>query len=94
MSPREVVVSAVLRTLLRATADRRTPVVLRSGRAAQGEALALWLGRAHGSPRNVVVSHTGPAEIEVRLPAKMVWPPTSAYNVRAPGSGALNRWNS
>ncbi len=70
----DAVVTAVLTTLLRATADPRTPVVLRSGRAEQARALAMWLADAHGSARTVTLDRIGSAAIEVRLPARLVWP--------------------
>ena len=75
----DAVVTAVLSTLLRATADARTPVVLRSRRVAQARELSRWLAAAHGSARTVVLASSAapaesPAEIEVRLPARIVWP--------------------
>jgi hypothetical protein len=70
----DAVVTAVLATLLRATVDARTPVVLRSRRAAQARELSRWLAAAHGSARTVVIASAGPSVIEVRLPARLVWP--------------------
>ncbi len=70
----DAVVTAVLTTLLRATADARTPVVLRSRREEQARELSRWLSAAHGSTRTVTLAMAGPAEIEVRLPARLVWP--------------------
>lgn len=61
---------AVLRTLVRATADQRTPVTLRTGDPARAAALARWLAAAHGSPRTVLAARAGHAEIEVRLPRR------------------------
>ena len=74
MRAHDAVVTAVLSTLLRATADARTPVVLRSRRAEQARDLAQWLEAAHGSARTVRMATAGPALIEVRLPARVVWP--------------------
>jgi lauroyl/myristoyl acyltransferase len=70
----DAVVTAVLRTLLRATVDAGQPVVLRSRHQAQAEALARWLAQAHGSRRTVIASTTARAPVEVRLPARMRWP--------------------
>ena len=74
MQADDAVVTAVLKTLLRATADARTPVVLRSRRVEQARELARWLAAAHGSARTVTLAAAGPAEIVVRLPARLVWP--------------------
>ena len=68
-------VHAVFATLVRATVDHRTTVVLRAPRPAQAAALARWLTAAHGSQRLVIASRHTPAEVEVRLPARLVWPP-------------------
>ncbi len=70
----DAALTAVLRTLLRATADARVPVVLRSHRPGQAEALARWLSVAHGSRRVVIASATARAPITVRLPARVAWP--------------------
>ena len=67
-------VQAVLSTLVRATADRRIPVVLRTRRPEQARDLALWLARAHGSERTVIASHSATGLIEVRLPRRLDWP--------------------
>lgn len=74
MQAPDAVVIAVLRTLVRATADARVPVVLRTRRPEQAQALAAWLNAAHGSGRLVIASACAPALIEVRLPARMQWP--------------------
>ncbi len=74
MSPPDAVVTAVLRTLIRATVDARVVVVLRSHRPAQAHALACWLSAVHGSRRVVVASTTARAAVSVRLPARMAWP--------------------
>ncbi len=70
----DAVLTAVLRTLLRATVDAHQPVVLRSQHQAQAEALARWLAQVHGSRRTVIASTTVRAPVEVRLPARMRWP--------------------
>jgi hypothetical protein len=70
----DAVVTAVLRTLLRATVDAHQPVVLRSRHQAQAEDLARWLAQAHGSRRTVIASITARAPVEVRLPVRMRWP--------------------
>ncbi len=67
-------ISAVLSTLLRATMDQGTPVVLRTRRPEQAQELARWLEQVHGSQRIVVPSVTADADIAVRLPARMRWP--------------------
>ncbi|MBC7844405.1 MAG: hypothetical protein H7099_18985 [Gemmatimonadaceae bacterium] len=67
-------VRAVLATLVRATADRRIPVVLRTRRPQQARDLARWLARAHGSERIVIASATAAGLIEVRLPHRLEWP--------------------
>jgi hypothetical protein len=82
----EAVVSAVLATLLRATVDAGVPVVLRTRRAAQAHDLARWLERAHGSRRTVVLSARERGLIEVRLPARMVWPPVPSNLGRCPSA--------
>jgi len=69
----DAVLTAVLRTLVRATVDAHQPVVLRSRHHAQAEALAGWLAQAHGSRRRVIASSTARATVEVRLPAQMNW---------------------
>ena len=76
MQAPDAVVTAVFRTLVRATADARVPVVLRCRRPEQAQALAAWLNAAHGSGRLVIASACAPALIEVRLPARMQWPAT------------------
>jgi hypothetical protein len=82
MPPGQATISAVLATLLRATVDASTTVVLRTRRPARDRALAVelayWLEQVHGSQRNVVTSATRCGEIEVRLPRDMTWPPPSA----------------
>lgn len=67
-------VAAVLSTLLRATADGRTPVVLRSGSERRAREVAQWLERMHGGRRIVFVSRTAPADIELRLPSRLPLP--------------------
>lgn len=67
-------VQAVLSTLVRATADERIPVVLRTRRPEQARDLARWLSRAHGSARTVIASHSEAGLIEVRLPSRFDWP--------------------
>lgn len=74
METPDAVLTAVLRTLLRATVDAQQPVVLRSRHAAQAEALARWLSDAHGSRRIVIASITRRAPVEVRLPPRVTWP--------------------
>ncbi len=94
MYHRQAVISAVLTTLLRATVDERTPVVLRTRRADQARELALWLEAVHGSQRIVIPSQTASGQIEVRLPLRMVWPPLVASQVIAsahPGPLATHR---
>jgi hypothetical protein len=66
-------VRAVLTTLARATADGRTPVVLRTRSAGQARDLAHWLSRVHGSERTVIASGTVAGLIEVRLPVRLDW---------------------
>lgn len=66
-------VRAVFVTLARATADARTPVVLRSRSADQARDLALWLSRVHGSQRTVIASATACGLIELRLPSRLDW---------------------
>jgi hypothetical protein len=68
------VITAVLSTLVRATVDAQTPVVLRTRRVEQARELAQWLEQAHGSRRVVIPSATASGAIEVRLPARMTWP--------------------
>lgn len=75
MQPGPVVISAVLTTLLRATIDEGSPVVLRTRRPEQARELEHWLSQAHGSPRTVIRSVSATSEIEVRLPVRMRWPP-------------------
>ncbi|MCC7053459.1 MAG: hypothetical protein IT355_09335 [Gemmatimonadaceae bacterium] len=79
---------AVLGTLLRATADGRTPVTLRTRDPAQAAALSQWLSEAHGSRRTVRIAVRGPAAIEVRLPRRVAWPAPQAARpaLAAPGS--------
>ncbi len=67
-------VRAVLSTLARATADGRTPVVLRTRKPGQARDLARWLARVHGSERIVIASATASGLIEVRLPLRVDWP--------------------
>jgi hypothetical protein len=67
-------VRAVLATLVRATADARVPVVLRTQSVSQARELERWLARAHGSQRVVIASATASGVIEVRLPRRLVWP--------------------
>jgi len=68
-------VHAVFTTLVRATVDARSTVVLRAHRPGQAAALARWLTAAHGSERRVIASRHAPADVEVRLPAHLAWPP-------------------
>ena len=70
----DAAVIAVLRTLVRATADQRTPVTLRTRDARLAAALADWLAVVHGSGRIVRADLRAAAEIEVRLPRRMQWP--------------------
>ena len=70
----DAVLTAVLHTLIRATADPQQPVVLRSRHPAQAVALARWLSMAHGSRRIVIASTTARAPVTVRLPAHVPWP--------------------
>jgi len=74
MQSSQAVVIAVLRTLVRATADERAQVVLRTRDPVRARALGGWLALAHGSSRTVLASPTARGDIEVRLPARMVWP--------------------
>ena len=74
MQANDAVVTAVLTTLLRATVDPRTPVVLHARRVDQARELARWLEAAHGSARTVMLAPAGPGVIEVRLPARLIWP--------------------
>jgi hypothetical protein len=83
MFENQATLSAVLATVLRATADARTPVVLRargsSPRAhAQAAALADWLSRAHGSRREVRIGSRSDGLIQVRLPPRVDWPDPTA----------------
>jgi hypothetical protein len=66
-------VRAVLSTLARATADGRTPVVLRTRSAGQARDLARWLACVHGSERTVIASSSATGLIEVRLPTRLDW---------------------
>jgi hypothetical protein len=70
-------VTAVLTTVLRATADGAMPIVLRTGRPEQAQALAGWLERMHGSRRVVVASRWASGPIQVQLPRRMRWPDRS-----------------
>lgn len=74
MPSSQAVVTAVLRTLVRATVDERALVVLRTRDAVRARALGGWLALAHGSSRTVIASPTARGDIEVRLPARMTWP--------------------
>jgi hypothetical protein len=71
--PPDAALAAVFATLLRATADPATPVLLRTRRPDAARALEQWLTRAHGSGRTVIASATGRGMIEVRLPARLRW---------------------
>ncbi len=71
MTTPDAILLAVLRTLVRATADGSAPVVLRSRRPAQAAALARWLTQVHGSRRVVIASTTARAPVVVRLPARL-----------------------
>lgn len=73
MTSPDAVVTAVFRTLLRATADAGTTVVLRAGGAVQARAVAQWLEHMHGSRRTVIASRSGRADVELRLPARLAW---------------------
>ena len=77
MTTPHAAIFAVFSTLARATADGRTPVVLRPGRPAQARDLARWLARVHGSDRAVITSAGARGLIEVRLPARLQWPAVS-----------------
>ena len=74
MTSPDTAIRAVFSTLARATADGRTPVVLRPGRPAQARDLERWLARVHGSDRTVITSAGVRGLIEVRLPARLDWP--------------------
>lgn len=74
MPSNQAVVTAVLRTLVRATLDERALVVLRTRDAVRARELGGWLAMAHGSSRRVIASPTARGEIEVRLPRQMQWP--------------------
>lgn len=77
MRNNQAAVTAVLTTVLRATADAATPVVLRTVRPEQAQALAGWLERMHGSRRVVVASRWARGPIQVQLPCQMHWPDRS-----------------
>lgn len=77
---------AVLRTLVRATVDPRTPVVLRARHAWQAAVLAEWLASVHGNGRVVIASTTAHAAVVVRLPLRMFRP-------RWDGHVAALAWN-
>jgi len=85
----DAVLTAVLRTLVRATVDAHQPVVLRSRHHGQAEALARWLAQAHGSRRMVIASTTARAPVEVRLPVQMNWSrcPATAATLALHGVG-------
>lgn len=68
------ILNAVLATVVRATADRRIPVVLRTRQPERARELARWLRAAHGSDRTVIASATARGLIEVRLPRRFDWP--------------------
>lgn len=74
MPPSQAVVTAVLRTLVRATVDERALVVLRTADPVRARALGGWLALAHGSSRTVIASPIARGDVEVRLPARMTWP--------------------
>ena len=82
MSFSQAVVTAVLRTLVRATVDERAHVVLRTRDAARAQALGCWLAQAHGSSRTVIASPTAHADVEVRLPVRMQWPLPQTVSTR------------
>lgn len=77
MSASPAVLSAVLSTLIRATADPATPIVV-CGAAQDPQRLrdlARWLHRVHGAPRVVVAGRRGATGvITVCLPALDAWP--------------------
>jgi hypothetical protein len=82
-------IQAVLATLVRATADRRIPVVLRGRHPGQAQELARWLGRAHGSERTVIASETASGLIEVRLPRRLHWPDLRLHEESIAGLAAV-----
>ncbi len=77
MPNNQAALTAVLTTVLRATADGATPIVLRTGRPEQAQALAGWLERMHGSRRVVIASRWARGPIQVQLPCRMRWPDCS-----------------
>ena len=82
MSFSQAAVTAVFRTLVRATVDERAHVVLRTRDAARAQALGCWLAQAHGSSRTVIASPTAYADVEVRLPVRMQWPLPQTVSTR------------
>ena len=82
MSSSQAVITAVLRTLVRATVDERARVVLRTRDSERARALSRWLAQAHGSSRTVIASPTAHADVEVRLPVRMQWPLPQAVSFR------------
>jgi hypothetical protein len=85
MKNNQAVVTAVLTTVLRATADPSVPVVLRPGRTGQARDLAGWLERMHGSRRVVLVSPVAGGLIRVRLPSRIRWPDRSEVGLSGTG---------
>ncbi|MES3032687.1 MAG: hypothetical protein V4813_01675 [Gemmatimonadota bacterium] len=73
MSAPDAVITAVFRTLYRATVDTRATVVVRSGGERQARAVSQWLERAHGSRRTVIASRTAGGDVVLRLPASLSW---------------------
>lgn len=74
MTDQRADIAAVLSTLLRATTDARTAVVVRSSSERQAQDLARWLEQMHGSKRTVIASRTASADIELRLPLRLTLP--------------------
>ncbi len=74
MRNNQAALTAVLTTVLRATADATLPVVLRTGRIDQARDLAGWLERMHGSRRRVIASRHARGPIQLSLPSQVDWP--------------------
>ncbi len=87
----QAMISAVLSTLVRATVDARSTVVLRTRRAEHAIELARWLEQAHGSRRVVIPSTTQRGDIVVRLPTHVVLPQLPGAAVATPAPLATLR---
>jgi len=87
MPSSQAIVTAVFRTLVRATVDERALVVLRTRDAVCARALGGWLALAHGSSRTVIASPTARGDVEVRLPKRMQWPQPVAVTGYQTGRG-------